>query len=87
MPRMKSPDTTTPAERKAGQARMLQLLLGVTNLATDAALAERLGFPPPVLSKIRNGIRPVGDTFFLRAHEKLDVPVAEMRRAIAGTQQ
>jgi hypothetical protein len=85
MPRLKA-DPSEKTINQAGQFRLVELLLTRGDLKNDAALSRALDFAPPVVSKVRNGVLPVGPGFLLRAHEVLNVPVADMRQALAQRQ-
>lgn len=51
-------------------------------LNSDKALAHRLGVGPSAISKARSNLS-LSDTLILRMHERLPIPVAEIR-ALAG---
>lgn len=60
---------------------LLDFLLDSRQLKNDAALCRLLGIMPPVISKVRHG-RPVSPELILRIHEKLGMPVADIRALI-----
>jgi hypothetical protein len=60
---------------------LLDFLLESRKLKNDAALCRLLDIQPPVISKVRHG-RPVSPELILRIHEKLGMPVAEIRALI-----
>lgn len=62
-----------------GHNYLLTALLAKRNLKNDRALAKALEVPPPAISKIRHGRTGVTADFILRVHERLDLPVADIR--------
>ena len=50
--------------------------LGIKN---DAALSRRLEVAPPVISKIRHKILPVGPNLLIRMHEESGLSIREIR--------
>jgi hypothetical protein len=50
-------------------AYMLDVVLQEQNLKNDAALARALNVAPPVISKIRNGVLPLGSSMLVKLHE------------------
>jgi plasmid maintenance system antidote protein VapI len=63
---------------------LLDALLAKKALKNDAALARELKVAPPVISKIRHGRLPVGARLILTIHETFDMPVRDIRAAIAA---
>jgi hypothetical protein len=63
--------------------KLLDTLLERGSLKNDAALARELNVAPPVISKIRHHLLPVGPTHILAIHEKFAIPVKEIREALA----
>ena len=59
-------------------------LLKAYEIKTDAALAKHLGLKPSAISKIRSGMMSLTPTFILAAHEKLGIPVAQIRKIMNG---
>lgn len=59
---------------------LLDYLRDKYKLPNDAALARELNSSAPVLSRIRNGEKNIGATLILAIHEKLGMPVAEIRK-------
>lgn len=51
-------------------------------MKNDAALCRALEVAPSIISKIRHGKLPVTDRLILRMHEKLGVPVADIRKFV-----
>jgi len=68
----------------AQPAQMLDRLLALKRLRTDADLSRLLGVPPPTISKIRTGKSFVSAAVLLRIHETFGVPVAELRALLAA---
>jgi len=69
--------------KKTAVHPLLDHLLRRQGLQKDSALALELGMDPAHVSSIRHGRRPAGDTLILRVHERLGMPVSEIRK-IAG---
>lgn len=66
--------TSTP-----GAVQLLDHLKAAMRLKNDAALARKFGVAPPVVSKIRHGVLPVGDSFLIKSHEIGGMSFAELR--------
>ena len=64
------------------QSHLLNAIISDHYLKNDAELARKLDKPAPVISKWRSGRVPIGATGILGIHEKLGMPVAEIRRLI-----
>lgn len=58
--------------------KLVDFLVSSRGLKNDAELARKLDFKPPAISKIRGG-GVVSAEVILRIHEKLDVPVRDIR--------
>jgi hypothetical protein len=67
---------------KSGQ--LFDTIIKTQALKNDAALSRLLKVLPPQVSKIRHGKLAVGDSLILNIHERLAMPVAEIRRLIAS---
>jgi hypothetical protein len=63
---------------------LLDVLVSANKLKNDAALAKILGVDAPVISNLRHVRLPLRSTMILRIHERLAMPVAEIRRLIAS---
>lgn len=63
--------------------KLLDTLKAQKKLKTDVALADLLDVHPPVISKVRKGRLPVGASMILAIHEKLGMPVSDIRRLMA----
>jgi hypothetical protein len=61
---------------------LLDAVIETLTLENDAALAETLQVPAPVISKIRNGKLPVGASILVRMHEASEMPIAKLRALI-----
>ena len=61
---------------------LLDLLIDKLRLKNDAALCRALEVAPPVVSKIRHGRLPVGDTILLRMHEISDIPLRKLKELL-----
>lgn len=66
--------TATP-----GAIALLDRLKSTLELKNDAALARKFDVAPPVISKIRHGVLPVGDSFLVKSHEIGGMTFAELR--------
>jgi hypothetical protein len=62
---------------------LLDTILTENGLKNDAALGRVIGVPAPVLSKVRNGILPVGATLIIRLHESFPIEVKRIKE-LAG---
>ena len=60
---------------------LIDFLIERYSLKNDAALCRRLKIEPPMVSKVRHG-REVSDSLILTVHEKLGMPVADIRALI-----
>ena len=49
------------------------------NVRSDRQLAKLLGTDAPIISRIRNRVRPCSDTIILAIHEATEIPVKEIR--------
>ena len=66
---------------KSGQ--LFNTIMRRYGLKNDAALCGKLGVTPPAISKIRNGRNNVSAELILIIHEKLKMPVADIRVLLA----
>lgn len=74
-------------EKKLQPNALVDYLLKKLGLKNDRQLAEYFDVLPPVISKIRNRRMSVSANMILLIHEKLDIPVPEIRRLIDQTRQ
>ncbi len=58
---------------------LLNVLLEKLQLKNDVALSNVLGVHPPVISKIRHRMLPVGAALLLKMHEASDVSIRNLR--------
>lgn len=65
--------------------KLFDKLIAMCYLKNDADLCRFIGMNPPNLSKMRNGVLPVGATAVLRIHEGTGMPVADIRAVLAGS--
>jgi hypothetical protein len=63
---------------------LIDYLLAHTGLRYDAHLAKLLQIRPPALSKMRHRALTVTPAFILNVHERLGIPVAEIRKVMNG---
>lgn len=59
--------------------RMLDAVMDLLKVRTDAALSRMLDVSPPIISKIRHGRLAVGAAILVRLHEETGLPVRELR--------
>lgn len=64
-------------------AHMLDVVLQQQNLKNDAALCRALEITPPTISKIRNGVQPLGFMLLVKLHEFTGMSTKEIK-ALAG---
>ncbi|WP_211475120.1 hypothetical protein [Collimonas humicola] len=64
-------------------AHMLDVVLEHGNLKNDAALARALNVAPPVISKVRNGVLPLGSSMLVKLHEYTGMNTLKIK-ALAG---
>lgn len=62
---------------------LLDFIIEVHKLKNDRGLSRVLEVGQPTISKIRSRYFPVSSDMILRMHEKLGMPVAEIRKLIA----
>ncbi|SDF80338.1 MULTISPECIES: hypothetical protein [unclassified Duganella] len=72
------------AEAQPGAPAFLDTLIANLKLKNDADLARAFEVAPPVISKIRHRKLPFGDSMILKAHEKFNFAVADIRAGLAG---
>ncbi len=63
--------------------QLLDRLIAGYNLVNDAGLGRTIKCSAPYISKVRNKKLPIGDSFLIKAHLKLNVSIDAMIR-IAG---
>ncbi|AMP15771.1 hypothetical protein [Collimonas pratensis] len=64
-------------------AHMLDVVIEQQNLKNDAALARVLQVAPPIISKARNEIQPLGSSLLVKLHELTGKSTIEIK-ALAG---
>ena len=62
---------------------LIDFLIDSCNLKNDAQLSRILGIKAPHLSRIRNRQLSSSPAFILAIHEKLNIPVSQIRSLIA----
>ncbi len=67
-------------------AALLDAVLYLKQLHTDAGLCRLLGVSAPYLSRVRNGRQPVGASMLLRLHEETGLSIKDLR-ALMGDRQ
>jgi hypothetical protein len=58
---------------------LMDALIKQLGIKNDAALSRRLEVAPPVISKIRHKILPVGPNLLIRMHEESGLSIREIR--------
>lgn len=64
-------------------AHMLDVVIEQQNLKNDAALARLLQVAPPIISKARNEVQPLGSSLLVKLHELTGKSTKEIK-ALAG---
>jgi hypothetical protein len=59
--------------------RLLDEMMKMLRLKNDAALSRTLSVAPPVISKIRHRILPIGPSLLIRMHEVSDLSIRDLR--------
>jgi plasmid maintenance system antidote protein VapI len=62
--------------------KLLETIKEKYDLKNDAAIARTLDVAPPVISRIRNGKLEPSSDIILKIHEKLGMPVADIRACL-----
>ena len=73
-----------PAGAAYDPNRVLDAIIHKLKLKNDADLSRALEVAPPVISKIRHNVLPIGATILLRMHEVSDFSIRELRSLMAG---
>lgn len=61
------------------QHKLLDACMKLASVKTDKALGDRIGIASTVMSRVRHKKLPVTPTTILAIHEKLGMPVSEIR--------
>lgn len=69
--------------QKHNVAYMLDVVLQEQNLKNDAALAREIQVAPPIISKARNEVQPLGSSLLVKLHELTGKSTREIK-ALAG---
>jgi transcriptional regulator with XRE-family HTH domain len=64
---------------------LLNHVMALLNLRTDAELAKALGVSPPALSKVRHRRMEVGASMLIRLHETTNLSIRELRNRMGDT--
>jgi len=67
------------------QHDLLDILKDELDLKNDAALAEELDIPPPVLSKIRHGKLAINATHILKIYDATGWSIEKIRGYLPGS--
>jgi plasmid maintenance system antidote protein VapI len=60
-------------------ANLLDQIISANGLKNDAALSRALAVNPPVISKLRSGALPLGDSMIVKIHLVFDIGVRGMK--------
>jgi hypothetical protein len=60
-------------------AQFLDRLINMLRVKNDAALGRVLDFPPPVISKIRHRVLPIGSSFLISVMEETGMKSREVK--------
>lgn len=66
-----------------GANKLLDQLLERGNLKNDAALSRELEVQPPVLSKVRHGVLPVGSSLIIKIMRRFGLSLSEIDAVLA----
>lgn len=66
---------------------LLDALIAMLGLRSDAALSRILEVAPPVISKMRHRILPVGADMLIRMHEESGLSIRDLRRLMGDTRE
>ncbi len=72
-------DIPTKEDFNYDPSNLLDALIKHMGIKNDAALSRRLEVAPPVISKIRHKILPVGPNLLIRMHEESGLSIREIR--------
>jgi|JI10StandDraft_1071094.scaffolds.fasta_scaffold354029_2 hypothetical protein len=72
-------DIPTSEEFQYDPNTLLDTLIKTLGIKNDAALSRALEVAPPVISKIRHKILPVGPSLLIRMHEESGISIKEIR--------
>lgn len=67
--------------------RLLDHLLNILNLKNDASLSRLLEVAPPVISKVRHRVLPVGPALLIRMHEVSDLNIRDLKDLMGDRRQ
>jgi plasmid maintenance system antidote protein VapI len=65
-----------------GVAALLDSIKAANGIKNDAALSTALQVAPPVISKLRNGRLPLGDSMVIKMQLAFDIPVRDLMAAV-----
>ena len=66
---------------------LLDTLIKTLGIKNDAALSRALEVAPPVISKIRHKILPVGPSLLIRMHEESGLSIREIRNLMGDRRE
>lgn len=68
-------------------SKLLDRLIEVLNLKNDAALSRLLEVAPPIISKVRHRVLPVGPALLIRMHEVSDLTIRDLKDLMGDRRQ
>ena len=66
---------------------LLDTLIKTLGIKNDAALSRALEVAPPVISKFRHKILPVGPSLLIRMHEESGLSIREIRNLMGDRRE
>jgi hypothetical protein len=66
---------------------LLDTLIKTLGIKNDAALSRALEVAPPVISKIRHKILPVGPSLLIRMHEESGLSIRDLRNLMGDRRE
>lgn len=84
---MNIPQTNKEGQSVQGVNALLDEVILQNALKNDAKLSYYLHVAPPVISKLRHGILPMGPSMILRLHEFCGMDVANIREVLKGDEK
>ena len=67
--------------------KLLNHLIALLNLKNDAALSRLLEVAPPIISKVRHRVLPVGPALLIRMHEVSNLNIRDLQDLMGDRRQ
>jgi hypothetical protein len=67
--------------------KLLDHLIEILNLKNDATLSRLLEVAPPVISKVRHRVLPVGPALLIRMHEVSNLNIRDLKDLMGDRRQ